>query len=90
MSLFTGLANSFASQRPYQPGRPLEEVARELGLKDIDGIVKLASNENNLGPSPKAMEAMNRDSVHAFVPDGGRSICEGGGAGGGGGGGGWG
>jgi len=33
----------------YQPGRPIEEVARELGL-DPDGIIKLASNENPLGP----------------------------------------
>lgn len=73
MSLFTGLANSWiASQRPYQPGRPLEEVARELGLEDIDGIVKLASNENNLGPSPKAMEAMKAaiPRMHLY-PDGG-------------------
>jgi histidinol-phosphate aminotransferase len=73
VSLFTGLANSWiASQRPYQPGRPLEEVARELGLEDIDGIVKLASNENNLGPSPKAMEAMKAaiPRMHLY-PDGG-------------------
>ena len=36
---------------PYKPGRPIEEVARELGL-DPAGIVKLASNENPLGMSP--------------------------------------
>jgi len=41
----------------YQPGRPIEEVARELGLA-ADGIIKLASNENPLGPSPKALRAM--------------------------------
>ncbi len=73
MSLFASLANPWiASQRPYQPGRPLEEVARELGLGDIDGIVKLASNENNLGPSPKAMEAMRKaiPQTHLY-PDGG-------------------
>ena len=73
MSLFASLANPWiASQRPYQPGRPLEEVARELGLGSIDGIVKLASNENNLGPSPKAMEAMRKaiPSMHLY-PDGG-------------------
>ena len=34
----------------YQPGRPIEEVARELGLS-ADGIIKVASNENPLGPS---------------------------------------
>lgn len=54
----------------YQPGRPIEEVARELGL-DPSTIVKLASNENPLGPSPKAMEAMRRavNQVHLY-PDG--------------------
>jgi len=40
--------------QPYVPGRPIDEVARELGLA---GVIKLASNENPLGPSPKAMEA---------------------------------
>ena len=40
---------------PYVPGKPIEEVKRELG---IDDIVKLASNENPLGPSPVALEAM--------------------------------
>ncbi|WP_269619250.1 histidinol-phosphate transaminase [Zhongshania sp. BJYM1] len=39
---------------PYQPGKPIEELQRELGL---DNIVKLASNENPLGPSPIAMAA---------------------------------
>lgn len=40
--------------KPYEPGRPIEAVARELGLKRI---IKLASNENPLGPSPLALEA---------------------------------
>ncbi|MBI5189568.1 MAG: histidinol-phosphate transaminase [Nitrospirae bacterium] len=40
---------------PYVPGKPVEELERELG---ITGSVKLASNENPLGPSPKAVEAM--------------------------------
>src|SRR5690606_3183348 len=39
----------------YPPGKPIEEVKRELGL---DKVVKLASNENPLGPSPKAMRAL--------------------------------
>jgi len=39
---------------PYQPGKPIEELQRELGL---DSVVKLASNENPLGPSPVAMAA---------------------------------
>jgi histidinol-phosphate aminotransferase len=42
---------------PYIPGRPIEEVKRQLGLKDI---VKLASNENPLGPSPRAVNAIKR------------------------------
>ena len=42
---------------PYVPGKPIEEVERELG---ISGSVKLASNENPLGPSPKAVEAALR------------------------------
>ncbi|PYC27613.1 histidinol-phosphate transaminase [Aquipseudomonas alcaligenes] len=42
---------------PYVPGKPVDELARELNL-DPAGIVKLASNENPLGPSPKALEAI--------------------------------
>lgn len=41
---------------PYQPGKPIDELARELGL-DPGGIVKLASNENPLGPSALALDA---------------------------------
>lgn len=56
----------------YEPGRPLEEVARELGLDGIDDIIKLASNENALGPSPRAVEAMQTEAprMHLY-PDGG-------------------
>lgn len=43
--------------RPYQPGKPIDELARELGLNEKD-IVKLASNENPVGPSPKALAAI--------------------------------
>lgn len=55
----------------YEPGKPIEETARELGL-DPDSIVKLASNENPLGPAPMAREAMRAevDGVHIY-PDGG-------------------
>jgi histidinol-phosphate aminotransferase len=42
---------------PYVPGKPVEELAREFGLRPSD-IVKLASNENPLGPSPKAIAAI--------------------------------
>lgn len=54
----------------YEPGRPIEDVARELGL-DPSRIVKLASNENPLGPSPLAIEAMRKAVAGAHVyPDG--------------------
>ena len=43
---------------PYEAGKPIEETKRELGLKDI---IKLASNENPLGPSPKALEAIRKN-----------------------------
>lgn len=63
--------NSLLKSLPvYQPGRPIEEVARELGLPAAE-IIKMASNENPLGPSPKALEAMRQAvaSVHLY-PDG--------------------
>jgi histidinol-phosphate aminotransferase len=54
----------------YQPGRPIEEVARELGLA-ADGIIKLASNENPLGPSRLAMAAMRKALAQVnLYPDG--------------------
>lgn len=46
--------------RPYVPGKPIEEVQRELGLPGELEIFKLASNENVLGPSPLAIEAMQK------------------------------
>lgn len=54
----------------YQPGRPIEEVARELGLPAAD-IIKLASNENPYGPSPLALVAVEKvlHQVHLY-PDG--------------------
>src|SRR2546426_12738939 len=54
----------------YQPGSPIAEVARELGLP-ADDIIKLASNENPLGPSPKALAAMQNVLPHLHLyPDG--------------------
>ena len=44
---------------PYVPGKPIEEVRREFGLTDI---IKLASNENPLGPSPRAVQAIVEQS----------------------------
>ncbi|MFQ5718922.1 MAG: histidinol-phosphate transaminase [Acidobacteriota bacterium] len=54
---------------PYVPGKPIEEVERDLGLTET---VKLASNENPLGPSPLAVEAIRQSArrVHRY-PDGG-------------------
>lgn len=55
----------------YEPGKPIEDVARELGLQPEE-IIKLASNENPLGPSPKALVAMKDACERAhFYPDGG-------------------
>jgi histidinol-phosphate aminotransferase len=53
---------------PYEPGKPIEEVEREYGISDS---VKLASNENPLGPSPKALSAIRErlDQLHLY-PDG--------------------
>jgi histidinol-phosphate aminotransferase len=54
----------------YQPGRPIEEVARELGLPAAD-IIKLASNENPFGPSPLALAAMQKALAGVnLYPDG--------------------
>jgi histidinol-phosphate aminotransferase len=54
----------------YEPGKPIEETARELGV-DPSTIIKLASNENPLGPSPKALQAMRTalEDAHLY-PDG--------------------
>ncbi len=54
---------------PYEPGKPISEVKREYGLSNV---IKLASNENPLGPSPKAIEAVQKaiTGVHHY-PDGG-------------------
>src|SRR5476649_199762 len=55
----------------YEPGKPIEETARDLGA-DASKIIKLASNENPLGPSPKALAAMRAALESAnLYPDGG-------------------
>ena len=59
---------NIASLQPYPPGKPIEEVKRELGLKEV---IKLASNENALGPSPKALEAIKKSLEEMnLYPDG--------------------
>lgn len=56
---------------PYQPGKPISELAREMGLPEAS-IVKLASNENPLGMGPKARAAAEAALAEAFrYPDGG-------------------
>ncbi|WP_309395792.1 histidinol-phosphate transaminase [Cerasicoccus maritimus] len=58
-------------QPVYEPGRPIEDVAREFGL-EAASILKLASNENPLGPSPMGMEAAEKALREAHLyPDGG-------------------
>ena len=55
---------------PYVPGKPVGETARELGLREAD-ILKMASNENPLGPSPRALEAIRGTLPDlAYYPDG--------------------
>ena len=64
-----------ASLSPYVPGKPIEELQRELGLARV---IKLASNENPLGSSPKALAALSGgiSSLHRY-PDGGAfRLCE--------------
>lgn len=69
---FESLAKPAVLTQPiYEPGKPIEHVARELGL-DPAGIVKLASNENPFGPSPRALAAAKGALEHGeLYPDGG-------------------
>jgi histidinol-phosphate aminotransferase len=61
----------------YEPGKPIEETARELGI-DPGAIIKLASNENPLGPSPKAVQAMRAalDNSHLYPDGSGFCLCK--------------
>ena len=63
---------SVAALHPYEPGKPIEEVERELGIGEA---VKLASNENPLGPSPRAIEAIVKALAELNrYPDGGSFV----------------
>ncbi len=68
MELSRRIKAYYASLKAYEPGKPIEELERELG---IEGSIKVASNENPLGPSPKAVVAMKRaaETAHRY-PDG--------------------
>jgi len=70
MKLSIELNSVLANLPVYQPGRPIEEVARELGIP-APQIIKLASNENPLGPSPLAINAIKKATkqMHLY-PDG--------------------
>ncbi len=63
------LRPALAELQPYEPGKPVEEVQRELGL---ERVVKLASNEGPFGPFPAALEALERSTRELNrYPDGG-------------------
>jgi histidinol-phosphate aminotransferase len=66
------IPNNVSALMPYKPGKPVEEVERELGITDS---VKLASNENALGASPRAIEAAKKavERMH-FYPEGGAVV----------------
>jgi histidinol-phosphate aminotransferase len=66
-SFFDSVAPAYIRDLPtYRPGKPVEELERELGIR---GAIKLASNENPMGPSPLAMEAATRALTRAhFYP----------------------
>jgi histidinol-phosphate aminotransferase len=68
MSLLDRVPEYIRSLVPYEPGKPIEEVEREYGIEDS---IKLASNENPLGPSPEAVKALReRLSDLNLYPDG--------------------
>jgi histidinol-phosphate aminotransferase len=68
MSLVDLVKPHIRSLAPYEPGKPLEELERELGIRSS---IKLASNENPLGPSPRAVDAIREAAgeIHRY-PDG--------------------
>lgn len=71
MNIESLIKPSVRTQPIYEPGKPIEDVARELGL-DPATIIKLASNENPWGPSPKAVAAAKAALEHGeLYPDGG-------------------
>ena len=68
MSIIEQVPEYIRTLVPYSPGKPIEEVEREYGIANS---IKLASNENPLGPSPKAVSAIKErlDQLHLY-PDG--------------------
>ena len=78
MSSIWDLANShLRALNVYEPGKPIEETARQLGV-DPRAIIKLASNENPLGPSPKAIKSMQTalKTGHLYPDGAGFYLCD--------------
>jgi len=78
MTLIWELANPQLREiAVYEPGKPIEETARELGVEP-GAIIKLASNENPLGPSPKALQAMHAalENAHLYPDGSGFCLCK--------------
>ncbi|MEQ8689397.1 MAG: histidinol-phosphate transaminase [Pseudomonadales bacterium] len=74
MSQRDNIHQGIAGLNPYQPGKPIDELARELGLNDI---VKLASNENPRGPSAAVVEALKACTADLTrYPDGGGFVLK--------------
>jgi histidinol-phosphate aminotransferase len=69
MNRFEALATAgVKALRPYQPGKPIDELQREYGVSEV---IKLASNENPLGPSPKVLQVLSGELADlARYPDG--------------------
>jgi len=78
MTSIWGLANpQLRNLAVYEPGKPIEETAHELGIDPAE-IIKLASNENPLGPSLKAARAMRAalENAHLYPDGSGVSLCK--------------
>ena len=66
--LFSLATTGVQSLSPYQAGKPIDELKREYGVSDV---IKLASNENPLGPSPKVISAIENELTElSRYPDG--------------------
>lgn len=80
-AIFDQARDNIQQLRPYQPGKPIDELAREMGLNAAD-IVKLASNENPMGPSKRALAAIQNEFLELTrYPDGNgfelkKALCE--------------
>ncbi len=62
------VTENFLNLQPYKPGKPISETKRELGLQEV---IKLASNESPIGPSPAALEAIRANASEVYrYPDG--------------------